>query len=394
MNWTEHFASRVSYIKPSTIREILKLTQKSDIISFAGGLPAPNLFPVERLKEASAQVLEKQGSQALQYGTTEGYTPLREWLSSRIPGTTVDNIQIVSGSQQGLDLIAKVLLNPGDKVLVTAPTYMGALRAFDAYEVDYVTVDVDEEGMIGASLELALKQKPKMIYAIPNFDHPTGITLSLERRQMLVEMARKYQVPIYEDDPYCELRFEGEALPSLYELAPERVIYGGTFSKIVVPGFRLGWLVADPELLVVVARAKQAADLHTATFTQMIAYELSKDGFMDEQILKVRAYYKNQRELMLKALEKNFPEDCHWTRPKGGMFLWVTLAQGVDSIKMLRAAVEQRVAYVPGEPFYAKGGGANTFRLSYSIATPAQIDEGMSNLGKVIREHTIVEELV
>ncbi len=394
MNWTEHFARRVGYIKPSTIREILKLTQKSDIISFAGGLPAPYLFPVERLKEASVQVLEKQGSQALQYGTTEGYTPLREWVSSRIPNTTVDNVQIVSGSQQALDLIAKVLLNPGDKVLVTAPTYMGALRAFDAYEVDYVMVDVDDKGMIPASLELALKQKPKMIYAIPNFDNPTGITMSLERRQMLVEMAKKYNVPIYEDDPYGELRFEGEALPSLYQLAPELVIYAGTFSKIVVPGFRLGWLVAEPELLIVVARAKQAADLHTATFIQMIAYEISKDGFMDGQITKVRAYYKNQRDLMLKALEKNFPEDCHWTRPKGGMFLWVTLPKGLDSIKMLMQAVEHKVAYVPGEPFFAKGGGENTFRLSYSIATPEQIDEGMNSLGKVIREQTKVEELV
>lgn len=394
MNWTEHFASRVSYIKPSTIREILKLTQKSDIISFAGGLPAPYLFPVERLKEASVKVLDEQGSQALQYGTTEGYTPLREWVSSRIPGTTVDHVQIVSGSQQGLDLIAKLLLNPGDRVLVTAPTYMGALRAFDAYEVDYVMVDVDDKGMIPASLEQALKENPKMIYAIPNFDNPTGICMSLERRQMLVNLAAKYNVPIYEDDPYGELRFEGDTLPSLYNLAPDIVIYAGTFSKIVVPGFRLGWLVADPELLTVVARAKQAADLHTATFVQMIAYEISKDGFMDEQIDRVRAYYKNQRGLMLKALEKNFPEDCHWTRPKGGMFLWVTLPKGSNSLEMLTEAVKHKVAYVPGEPFYAKGGGENTFRLSYSIATPEQIDEGMENLGKVIREHSKIEELV
>lgn len=394
MNWNEHFASRVNHIKPSTIREILKLTQKSEVISFAGGLPAPRLFPVEKLKEVSLRVLENQAEQALQYSTTEGYLPLREWVASRLPHATAEHVQIVSGSQQGLDLIAKLMLNPGDKVLVTSPTYMGALRAFDAYEVDYVTVDVDAQGMLPESLERAFKEQPKLIYAIPNFDNPTGISMSLERRKMLISLARHYDVPIYEDDPYGELRFAGEALPSLYELAPERVIYAGTFSKIVVPGFRLGWLVADPDLLVVAARAKQAADLHTATFTQMIAYEISREGFMDEQITRVRAYYKNQQQLMLKALESYFPEDAHWTRPQGGMFLWVTLAKGLDSIAMLERAVAKNVAYVPGEPFFAKGGGKNTFRLSYSVATPAQIDEGMANLGQVIREYSELVETV
>ena len=324
MNWTEHFARRTSNIKPSTIREILKLTQKSEVISFAGGLPAPSLFPVDKLKKASVKVLEEQGSQALQYSTTEGYVPLREWVCSRMPNTKLENVQIVSGSQQGLDLMAKLILDPGDKVVVTSPTYMGALRAFDAYEVEYLSVEVDADGMLPDSLEAALKQNPKLIYAIPNFDNPTGITMSLERRHALVDLAREYDVPIYEDNPYGELRFEGNDLPHLYELAPERVIFGGTFSKIVVPGFRLGWLVANAELLEVVARAKQAADLHTATFIQMIAYEVSKNGFMDEQIERVRAYYKNQRDHMLSALEQNFPESVSWTRPQGGMFLWVT----------------------------------------------------------------------
>ena len=392
MNWSAHFARRSAYIKPSTIREILKLTQRSEVISFAGGLPAPSLFPVEKLKEASVAVLENQGTSALQYSTTEGYLPLREWVAEGM-GVTPESVQVTSGSQQGLDMVGKLFLNPGDKVVVTSPTYMGALRAFDAYEAEYLQVGVDEDGMLPDELEAALAQNPKLVYAIPNFDNPTGITMSLERRQKLVELAQKYNVPIYEDDPYGELRFEGEALPSLFSLAPEQVVYGGTFSKIMVPGFRLGWLVADPELLVMIARAKQAADLHTSTFTQMIAYEVSKDGYMKEQIKRVRAYYLKQRNAMLAALETHFPDSVSWTVPTGGMFLWVTLPAGNDTIKLLEKAVEKNVAYVPGGPFFANGGGEHTLRISYSVATLEQIDEGMKNLGAVLREHMLVPEL-
>ena len=393
MNWTEHFARRTSGIKPSTIREILKLTQKSDVISFAGGLPAPSLFPVDKLKEASIKVLDEQGSQALQYSTTEGYAPLREWVAARM-NTGTDSVQIISGSQQGLDLIAKLMLDPGDKVVVTSPTYMGALRAFDAFEVDYLTVEVDDSGMVVDSLETALKQNPKLIYAISNFDNPSGITMSLERRQALIELARQYDVPIYEDNPYGELRFEGDDLPHLYELAPERVIFGGTFSKIVVPGFRLGWLVAEPGLLEVVARAKQAADLHTSTFIQMVAYEVLSGGFMDGQIERVRAYYKRQRDTMLRALGSYFPEQLRWTHPQGGMFIWVTLPEGNNTVELLKDAVEQKVAYVPGGPFFANGGGEHTFRLSYSIATPEQIDKGMASLAQVLKENMVSPSLV
>lgn len=392
MDWTTYFAKRTASIKPSTIREILKLTQKSDIISFAGGLPAPSLFPVEKLKEASVKVLNEQGAQALQYSTTEGYAPLREWVAAQMK-TTAEGVQIVSGSQQGLDLIAKLLLNPGDKVAVTSPTYMGALRAFDAYEAEYLAIEVDEDGMLPESLEAALKQQPKLLYAITNFDNPTGITMSLERRHKVIELARKYNVPIYEDNPYGELRFEGNDLPHLYELDPERVIFGGTFSKIVVPGFRLGWLVADPKLLEVVARAKQAADLHTATYIQMVAYEVLAGGFMAGQIERVRNYYKNQRDHMLKALELNFPKNVTWTHPQGGMFLWVTLPEGNDTVKMLEHAVAKKVAYVPGGPFFANEGGDNTLRLSYSIAKPEQIEEGMKSLGQVISEHALTPSL-
>jgi len=387
MNWHEHLANRTKRMKPSTIREILKLTQRSEVISFAGGLPAPGLFPVDKLSEAATKVLQDKGSEALQYSTTEGYLPLREWVAGTFENVSTNHVQIVSGSQQALDLVAKCFFNPGDKVVVGAPTYMGALRAFDPYEVDYVTVDCDDSGMLPESLEAALKQNPKMIYAIPNFDNPTGVTMSLERRQKLIKLARRYNVPIYEDNPYGELRFEGEELPRLYDLAPDLVIYAGTFSKIMVPGFRLAWIVADPEVLVPIVRAKQAADLHTSTYTQMIAHEVLSSGFLDEQIERVRSYYKAQRDVMLGALETHMPEGISWTRPTGGMFLWLTLPEGVNATELAYEAVKENVAYVPGEAFFADGSGENTLRLSYSIATPEEIEQGMARLGEVFKKH-------
>ena len=392
MNWQAQLSERSHHMKPSTIREILKLTQRSEVISFAGGLPAPGLFPTEKLSEASVKVLAEQGQQALQYSTTEGYAPLREWVAAGLSERAhasgerpADEVQIVSGSQQGLDLVAKCLFNPGDRVVVGAPTYMGALRAFDPYEVSYLTVDCDEEGMLPESLEAALKQSPKMIYAIPNFDNPTGTTMSLVRRQALVELARRYDVPVYEDNPYGELRFEGEDLPHLVDLAPELVIYAGTFSKIMVPGFRLAWLVAPPEVLVPVVRAKQAADLHTSTYVQMVAHEVLKGGYLNEQIARVRAHYGAQREHMLRALDASMPEGITWTRPSGGMFLWLTLPEGVNASELAYEAVKENVAYVPGEAFFADGTGQNTLRLSYSVATPEQIEQGMVRLGEVFK---------
>jgi 2-aminoadipate transaminase len=387
MKWSDSFARRTRNMKPSAIREILKLTQRSQVISFAGGLPAPGLFPVTRLREAADTVLEKYGSEALQYSTTEGHPPLRDWIASRFRGVTAENVQIISGSQQGLDLIAKVFLDPGDKVVVAAPTYMGALRAFDAYEVQYLSVATDEEGVVPDALEKALERSPKLIYVIPNFDNPTGITMSLRRREALVGLAREYGVPIYEDDPYGELRFEGEPLPHLYDLAPDVVIYAGTFSKIMVPGFRLAWLVADPQVLTPLVRAKQAADLHTASYTQMIAFEVSKDGFMAGQVARTRAYYKSQRDLMLTALDRHFPDFVGWTRPKGGMFLWCTLSEGMNATEIAYDAAREGVAYVPGETFYANGAALNTLRLSYSVATPEQISEGIGSLGRLFEHH-------
>lgn len=387
MNWSERFAGRTHNMKPSVLREILKLTRRGGVISFAGGLPAPGLFPVERLREAADTVLTERGAEALQYGPTEGYAPLREWVADQLRAAGAgavgaDNVLIVSGSQQALDLLGKIFLDPGDAVAVAAPTYMGALRAFDAYEPRYLSIPTDDEGMVPGDLEAALKERPKLAYVIPNFDNPTGVTLSLERRRLLAGLAGRYGVPVLEDNPYGELRFEGDALPHLVTLEPN-VVYCGTFSKIMVPGFRLAWIVAPPEVITLLTRAKQAADLHTATFTQMIAHEVTKDGFMDAQVPRVRGYYKTQRDLMLRALEAYMPPEIRWTRPSGGMFLWGTLPEGLNATEIAYEAVKQDVAYVPGETFFTDGTGQNTLRLSYSVATPEEIDTGVKRLAQV-----------
>ena len=389
MNWDAYFANRMNNVKPSTIREILKLTQGSDVISFAGGLPAPDLFPIDRLRAAADRVLAEQGRRALQYSTSRGDARLRGWIAER-HGTGADRIQIVSGSQQGLDLIAKTLLDPGDTVLVGEPTYMGALRAFDAYQVGYRTVPVDEDGLDVDQLEAALAERPKLLYVIPNFDNPTGARLSLARRERLVELCARYDVPIFEDDPYGELRFAGEALPSLLELAPERVIHASTFSKILAPGLRLAWLVLPSGLSDPVERIKQAADLHTSTLTQLITHEVVQGDFIDRQLERVRSYYRVQRDAMMAALESSFPAAAQWTRPDGGMFVWVTLPHEQNAADVLREAVARGVAFVPGGPFFANGGGDNTLRLSYSVASEAQIAGGMAQLGALLHERLSV----
>jgi 2-aminoadipate transaminase len=383
VDWNARFAKRMDNVKPSTIREILKLTQGSQVISFAGGLPAPDLFPIEALREASDRVLRTEGRKALQYSTTQGDRELRAWIAER-HGTAPEQIQIVSGSQQGLDAVAKALLDPGDTVVVGAPTYMGALRAFDAYQVDYRTVPVDDDGLVVDELEPALAAGAKLLYTIPNFDNPSGARLSLERRERLVELCARYDVPIFEDDPYGELRFSGDPLPSLLELDPERVIHASTFSKILAPGLRLAWLVLPAPLIDPIERLKQAADLHTSTLTQVLTREVVQGGFMEGQIERVRAYYLGQRDAMMAALEAHFPTAARATRPDGGMFIWVTLPHGQDAAELLKAAVERKVAFVPGGPFFANGGGNHTLRLSYSVATREQIADGMARLGEVL----------
>lgn len=399
--WAHRYAKRTHGMGSSAIRELLKLTQVPDLISFAGGLPAPEVFPVDEFKKACDVVLSEMGSQALQYSTTEGYLPLRELIArhSCRYGIDVDanNIQITSGSQQALDLLGKLLINPGDRILVEAPTYLGALQAWNTYEPDYVTVPSDEFGMQTEALEGILRTGPKFIYVLPNFQNPTGATLSLERRKQLIALADQYGVPIVEDDPYGQLRYEGDHLPPVLVLDDQyqkngesnyhgNVIYLSTFSKTLAPGIRLAWMVAPQEVISKIVQGKQGADLHTSTFIQMVAYEVARGGFLDEHVRTIRAIYGERRDVMLNAMEEYFPEGVEWTHPQGGMFLWVTLPEGMNAIKLFEKAVALKVAYVPGASFFPNGGGENTMRMNFSNANPKMIEEGIKRLGKVIRD--------
>jgi 2-aminoadipate transaminase len=400
ISWTQRYAQRTQRMTSSAIRELLKVTEQPDMISFAGGLPAPELFPVEEIAVASERVLRDTSAQALQYSTTEGYRPLREWLAQHtaVPGLTIlpDNILITSGSQQALDLLGKIFINSGDRLVVEAPTYMGALQAWDAYEAEYIAVPSDEEGMLTLELERALRLAPKLIYSLPTFQNPTGVTLTLKRRQHLVELAARYGIPIIEDDAYGQLRFEGDPLPTLLDLARPGsaeadsyrgdVIYLSTFSKTLVPGLRLAWVVAPLEVIGKLVQAKQGADLHSGTFNQMVAYEIIRDGFLQQHIPVIRRVYRERRDIMLAALAEHFPTGLRWTHPDGGLFLWITLPEGVDAAELLPAALAAKVAFVPGEPMFPTGGGKNTFRLNFSNAAPDKIREGIARLGRVLHE--------
>ncbi|MDV6375037.1 PLP-dependent aminotransferase family protein [Deinococcus sp. ZS9-10] len=377
----------------SAIREILKITQQPDIISFAGGLPAPELFPVEDVRRATDNVLTKYGPAALQYSTTEGHPPLRQWIGSRA-GIPAANVQIVTGSQQALDLLGKILISEGDTVLVEAPTYLGALQSFQPYGPNYVQMPTDDGGIDLDALEKILKTTPaKLLYAVPNFQNPTGRTLNAERRRRLVELTGQYGVLVIEDDPYGQLRFTGEAAPSLYELGLEyagdvdssHIIYCSSFSKTLVPGLRDAWVQAAAPIISKLVQAKQGADLHTPTLNQMIVTELL-DDVLPRQIETVKKAYGERAGIMLGHIKQQFPGGVEYTTPEGGMFLWVTLPQGLDSTQMLVRALTRNVAYVPGSPFFALGGGENTLRLSYSSATPEQIETGIKALGETIRE--------
>ena len=399
--WEYRYASRMQQMSSSVIRELLKLTEQPDIISFGGGLPAPEVFPVKEFTQACSAVLENFGAQALQYSTTEGYRPLREMLA-RITArsgvqATADNILITSGSQQALDFMGRVFINEGDYIVAESPTYLGALQAWNAYGARYISVPSDENGMITDELEKALRIGPKFIYILPNFQNPTGTTLCLERRKRLVELADKYGVPILEDDPYGQLRFDGEHLPSVIALdhqLPGRegegycgnVIYISTFSKLLAPGIRLAWVVAPEPVIRKMVMCKQAADLHTATFNQMVAYEVNKNGFLDEHVKFIRRVYKERRDTMLEVMEELFPPQVRWTRPQGGMFLWGILPEWMDAADVLKLAIERKVAFVPGASFHPNGGGKNTMRLNFSYSNPAIIREGITRLGGLFKE--------
>ncbi|MGE5248791.1 MAG: PLP-dependent aminotransferase family protein [Bacteroidota bacterium] len=399
--WEYRYAHRTQRMGSSVIRELLKYTEQPDIISFAGGLPAPDVFPVKEFQEACNIVLQNYGAQALQYGTTEGYYPLREMIARHTSRYSVqvkpENILITSGSQQALDFIGRLFINRGDHIVCESPTYLGALQAWNAYGAQYVPVRADENGMIVDELEEALRVGPKFIYVLPNFQNPSGSTLSLERRMKLIEVADKYGVPIIEDDPYGQLRYEGMHIPSLVMLDSQyrndmdgtysgNVIYLSTFSKLLAPGLRLAWVVAPPEVVRRLVMTKQAADLHTSSFNQYVAYEVAKGGFLDEHVKVIRATYKERRDVMLEMMEEMFPPQMRWTHPLGGMFLWGIMPEGVDGTEVLKAALERKVAFVPGASFHPNGGGENTMRLNFSYSAPDTIREGISRLGNTLKQ--------
>jgi 2-aminoadipate transaminase len=396
--WKSRYAQRNQRMSRSIIRELLKFTQQPDVISFAGGLPAPELFPKDEAQEAANRVISEYGEKALQYGPTEGHMPLRRWISERMVRYGIqaqaDNVFITSGSQQARDLIGKLLINPGDQILVEEPTYMGALQAWNAYQAEYAPVPIDDRGLRTELLEGALRVGPKFMYVLPNFQNPGGTTLSLDRRLELVRLASKYGIPIVEDDPYCQLRFEGDHLPSLVKLDADthggartftgNVLYLSTLSKTLAPGLRIAWVVAPEVVISKLVQIKQGADLHSSTFCQYVAYEVAKGGFLDRHVRRIRTVYGERRDAMLRALDTYAPPGVRWTKPGGGLFLWATLPEGFDTLKLLDEAVAEKVAFVPGTAFYPCGGGERTMRLNFSYAAPDVIEEGIKRLCKVI----------
>lgn len=415
MDWT--LAQRAHKMNPSVIREILKVTERPGIISFAGGLPSPKTFPVEVFAEACAKVLHDDGRAALQYAASEGLVTLREQVAAMLPwAVNPANVLITTGSQQGLDLVAKVLIDPGSRVLVETPTYLGALQAFAPMEPEVVGVAADDEGpdmqdllrVLGANgdaadapeaperrrlLQLDLdpaKDFPRFMYLLPNFQNPTGRTMSEARRAALSAEAQRLGLPIVEDNPYGDLWFDAPPPAPLTSRNPEGCLYLGSFSKVLAPGLRLGFLVAPPALYPKLLQAKQAADLHTPSFNQRVVAEVLKDGFLDRHVPTIRALYRAQRDAMLQALDHEMQGlGVTWNRPDGGMFLWARLPEGMNAIDLLPHAVEKGVAFVPGAAFYAGHGDPRTLRLSFVTATADQIHTGVAALAQAVREQKV-----
>lgn len=385
MNWK--LAARAEKMNPSVIREILKVTERPGIISLAGGLPSSKTFPVKAFAQACAAVLEKDGESALQYAASEGYAALREAVAQMLPWE-VDPAQVLitTGSQQGLDLIAKVLLDPGSRVLVETPTYLGALQAFAPMEPEAVGVASDSEGVVAEDLA-AKAERARFAYLLPNFQNPTGRTMSEARRAAVIAVAKKANLPIVEDNPYGELWFDEAPPLPLTARNPEGCIYLGSFSKVLAPGLRLGFMVAPKAIYPKLLQAKQAADLHSPIFNQRMVVEVMKDGFLDKHVPTIRALYKGQRDAMVAALRREMKGlDVEFNVPAGGMFLWLRMPAGIDTVALLPKAVERGVAFVPGLPFYAGEGDTRTMRLSFVTASEQEIDKAIAALAEAVRE--------
>ena len=387
------FASRMDLLKGSAIRELLALANKPEILSFAGGMPAPELFPVEKIKAATAAVLEEQGEVALQYSSTNGFEHFRQQIADRMEAklnikTSADNILVTSGSQQGLDFSARVFVNPGDTIIIESPSYLGALNAFKACEPNFVAIPTDDNGMIMEELEkvLATDDKVKMIYVIPDFQNPSGRTWPMERRVKFMEIVNKYEIPVIEDNPYGELRFEGEYLPALKSMDTKGlVVFLGTFSKIFAPGYRLGWVCADGEVLKKYNFLAQAASLQPSTDAQLVCSKFIDMFDLDEHVATIKANYAKRRDAMINTMEREFPPEAKFTHPNGGLFTWVELPDYIDTKVMADECLKQNVAYVPGEGFFPNGEQKNCLRLNYSKLSEEEIERGMVILANVIK---------
>ena len=395
---TAFYSKNALNMKRSEIRELLKVSRIPGMISFAGGLPASETFPVKELEEISCDMLRQKGATALQYGTTEGEMPLREeiskWMMHEKSTIKPENILVTAGSQQGLDIISKVFLDPKDIVILELPSYIGGLQAFTAYRARMIGVPQDSHGMRMDLLEKVLarlakrKKKPKFVYVVPDFQNPSGVTLPLERRMKLLELAYKYEIPIVEDSPYRDLRFRGEGVPAIYSLDTEKQVMAlGTFSKILCPGLRLAWIMAPSEWMDRMVVAKQGMDLCCPTYNQLIVTEFMKRGLIQKQVESIRRLYSKKLDAMLAALKKYMPKGVTWTHPEGGLFLWVKLPKRMSANHLLPKAIENKVAYVIGSAFYCNGKGQNAMRLNFSYPTEQQIDEGIQRLAKMIREN-------
>lgn len=389
------FASRMGTMQRSFIREILKVAQDPNVVSFAGGLPNPDFFPVEPLRAAADKVFASQGKSALQYAPTLGYEPLRQFIADRSKAQSgldisVDEILITNGSQQGLELIGKILIDPGDQVLLESPSYLGGIQAFSLFQPEFVTVPLLADGPDTAVLrQHAAHENAKLFYALPNFQNPTGITYTATKRKETVAILEDNNIFYIEDDPYRDLRFLGDDLPPLVSYGRDRAFVLGSFSKIVAPGFRMGWLIAQPELMDKIIIAKQATDLHSNFVSQLIIQQYLADNDLDAHIATIKEVYGRQRQLMVSMIEELFPDEIQFTLPEGGMFLWVTLPEEMSAMSLFAAAAERNVVFVPGDPFHVDGRGKNTFRLNFSNTNPADIELGMTRLAEVLQEQMI-----
>ena len=402
MDWDNLFSERAQRLQPTRLSAIFQMGRTADVISLAGGVPDPAFLPIERIREATDTVLSERGGEALNYGNGQGVGELREFLAERMTTSSMkvepDNIIITSGSQQGLDLVGRALFNDGDKVLVRNPTYIGTLNSWKCYRLNWEPIF---SGGDSENMDIVMQPKPKLLYFVADFENPTGDTLSIEQRRTLVDAMHKYQVAALEDNAYGELRFEGDRIPTLLELDAEQagngtigghVIYAGTFSKVLSPGLRIGWLVAEKPLVTKIMQIKQGANLCSSIFDQFVAYEAARDGFLDDYILQLRGWYTERRDAMIEAMERYFPPEVTFTRPKGGFFIMVTVPEHIDTIELLRRAVDRGVVFIPGESFHLQQGG-NTLRLSFSRYKPEILAEGIKRLADVLQEMMVEKQV-